>query len=1104
MAAVARAATWSDIALALAVVLLLGFAPAAWVAEQGEPRPNGRTVELDRAEPTPTGAQVQEMPAGLPEGVTAETPESLRKLATAALGSRGAEQLIRLLARPDGTLRDKAVGGRFGFGAPYPYRYPAMSRILEQSASAGWRENGAALGAALVLLASRDDVKYEFGETQGETRFPNAGPAAFAVLDRASSGGGCEVRLNLLLVVAADEQPRDGVVREAAERAMETCPDDPTPGWILGQFQSLRAQQADAGISGDAVPDNAAAEALATFESLIGQFPNSADVLAGAADVHVREGSRIAVSEPFTARHHFRTAVELYRRIIEGSSSAEIETGLARALIGLGEASLAADALRNADDTATPGFRLELLTKAEEAAHDFESAQRTARRLADLGADAYPRGSGLFAVPGFGASFDGDDLDIPAVSVGVDRFAPFRVLLQPFPGAGAGIVDDVSFIPAYREDLGFVGTMASCPEWGWRRDALLAGNADEALLQLPKDLAFMNVRPDEEGECGSTYWLERTTRALIRLEAGEQLELRPGLVNQLYERRQNMWRWAGDLPRSVDVIDEWLEETPPKAAMPMLRLGEVRFLQEKYDESAAAFGTAARRARQANWDDDLGVVQALLGRAAALIRAGRSTEGIEVLRRIEPTASRGVAYHDAEDTEWMREYAAVAYHTRALLADTERETGALAASLEDYEAAREMLPVLARPQSEVIGVTGHRPERLDGNQAVAELAAGQRVEARESILRALQVDPMNPAFLMTAGFIAERSGESDAAIDYNRQALESDPGAFPAANDLGVQLAREQRNEEAIAALRHAVYTEPSYALGWFNLGVVHASMGPHHILSSQGAFARAIELDPQFGDRKRELTIDAQIYRTGLDLSKPLPPKWSFAGLDRLAPSASVGLLAALLLGMALARSGGGGGQDFAGRWVATVSAGLDRVPFVNSLKAPVWALGLTVVLFMVTMVRQGWTEVWGLAAAGLAVAVMAVAAVRSRVLVARLLKHQVRQEGWPPGMVVGIAGTAAGAVWAPLPVIDGEKSPARIYAAAPLALGVVTGVLLLEAVLLNIPLTRSLAISGLIMAASTLLPVPPLDGARLEKAGLVAGAGLVGAASLILLGLG
>ena len=70
--------------------------------------------------------------------------------------------------------------------------------------------------------------------------------------------------------------------------------------------------------------------------------------------------------------------------------------------------------------------------------------------------------------------------------------------------------------------------------------------------------------------------------------------------------------------------------------------------------------------------------------------------------------------------------------------------------------------------------------------------------------------------------------------------------------------------------------TYPPALPGWFNLGVIYARTGPMDAALSQGAFARAFQLDPALRDRTRELTIDASTYRTGLDLSRPLPARWS------------------------------------------------------------------------------------------------------------------------------------------------------------------------------------------------------------------------------------
>ena len=610
------------------------------------------------------------------------------------------------------------------------------------------------------------------------------------------------------------------------------------------------------------------------------RFPGSAAAITGVADAQLRAGLRLVESQPFTARHALRTAAAGYlkARSIEADGAV---AGLARTLIGLGEPARAAELVRGLiAGHASPGLLLELLTTAEEAAHEFGRAESsTARQLADRGPAVYPAGPPLFAVPGGDLVSETAGQDpLGPQSLGTDTYAPFTVTLQPSPGGADASVGDVSFIPVFRSDNGLVGTNPSSPGCGWRRDAVLAGHARAVLASFPAgselyfNPAFNDVRPTRQGySCG---FMADDLRDIVRLEAGLPVtgdrERHDGLADQ----RQNLWRWAGNLPRAEQAIQAWAKEAGATAPLPMLRLGEVHFLQHRYDDAAAAFGVAARRIRYADYNNDLGVYEAQLGQGASLLYAGRTAEGLALLRTVASSAEYGVAFRRRDTSgDAAARFAAVAYHARAQLADAERESGALRAAVEDYAAARELLPVLTDA-----GLTGLKPERIDANQAVTELALGRVATATQAINRALRADPMNPAFQMTAGFVADRAGQVETAARYNAATLVSDGGAFPAANDLGVQLARLNRNEEAATALRRAVGARPDYALGWFNLGVVHSRMGPARVLESQGALARAFELDPALRDRRRTLTIDARTYRTGLDLSKPLPPRWSFS----------------------------------------------------------------------------------------------------------------------------------------------------------------------------------------------------------------------------------
>ena len=97
----------------------------------------------------------------------------------------------------------------------------------------------------------------------------------------------------------------------------------------------------------------------------------------------------------------------------------------------------------------------------------------------------------------------------------------------------------------------------------------------------------------------------------------------------------------------------------------------------------------------------------------------------------------------------------------------------------------------------------------------------------------------------------------------------------------------------------------------------------------------------------------------------------------------------------------------------------------------------------------------------------------------------------------MLGLASVAV-APWAPLPVAKETASAPRVHAAAPVLLGLVGLMMFVETAAFEVPLAPAIANAALIMVASTLVPIPPLDGSYLSKAGLLTGAGLVGAAVL------
>jgi tetratricopeptide (TPR) repeat protein len=447
------------------------------------------------------------------------------------------------------------------------------------------------------------------------------------------------------------------------------------------------------------------------------------------------------------------------------------------------------------------------------------------------------------------------------------------------------------------------------------------------------------------------YFRAGKLKVITETEAGQKLNKSTFSSDDTADAWQNLLRWAGDLPVAEKVAKRWQSATGDKDALPALRLGEIEFLMHQYNDAAAEFGLAARRSRRVNPGSDLAAAQAELDRGVALLAAGRTSEGAQLLRPLDLLGTQGYAYQnslpDYQGADNALQFAAVSYYACAQLGDGERESGNLHAAVEDYTNALDWTQQLKMG-------SGVRPEVLNNNTALAYLGLGDTSTATSLENRALAADPMDPAFLMTAGFIADRAGRVAEAAHYDREALDSDPGAFPAANDLGVELTREHHGGTAVTALRQAVGASPDYVLGWFNLGVLESKLGPSHLLASQGAFAVAYSLDPALKDRRHDMTIDAKVYRTALDLSKPLPPRWSFSQLQRPAPAAAAGLLAIVVLGLGLAKASGRGGSTIAEQWLDPMSERLQSVRLLQRLRHPGWALAATGATFLLAYLHR------------------------------------------------------------------------------------------------------------------------------------------------------
>ncbi|HWC85903.1 MAG TPA: hypothetical protein VG388_05165 [Solirubrobacteraceae bacterium] len=325
-------------------------------------------------------------------------------------------------------------------------------------------------------------------------------------------------------------------------------------------------------------------------------------------------------------------------------------------------------------------------------------------------------------------------------------------------------------------------------------------------------------------------------------------------------------------------------------------------------------------------------------------------------------------------------------------------------------------------------------------------------------------------------------------------------------NNLGVLLMEAGNDSGAVAALRRSVGANRDYATGWFNLGVALDQMGPLHIAASEGSFARARELDAKLASRGPVPLFDNLTYHSHLDLSKPLPANWTFTSSQTHTPVAVAGLSVILVLALGLARSLGsratpGGAQ----RWFDVIDA-LDRnVPNIPILRAPAVGIAATAA-FLLWPLHSGPTDGWAATAAfALGVLVLIAVVMRVRQLAAAHSHLSLRQETWPPAVAFGLVLTLVGAGWSPLPVARAPGEARDVHWAGPTAVAALAIILLVLATWLGVPIARSLGAAGLVMAASLLTPVKPIDGATVSTTALGAlpSVAVLGTAVLMLVGL-
>ena len=1093
------------LAVVLASAVAFPFAARAAANDPGVRRAaHDTSAELAPLRRSPAG-DLRPLPV-MPDGGRASaaidagairTPAALRsavvEVGASVLGAEAAEALAALAEVTEPYLPFSPETEEDGFTPRYPYRWPEIETVL-----AGLAFTGGSAQDASSRVVSDLGALYTLAGSHFIAEFPNAGPIAYALADRARTDGRCESQLNLAVVVMADVPAVPIPAIQELDEAERRCGNDPTPRWLRGEYLA----QVALGVHGETPAEVEEAsrayreEAIAAFRDLQDTLPGSPAGWAGEADVELMDAYAESGLSPFVARGHFQRARALLERAAELSDDPDIDLGLARVHAGLGRHDEAVASLERAV-AATPDRAVLVLRLAEQLEHTGDFA-RAAAAVSDVleGRAALPDGSTVVPVA--------HSLNVPVA----DEDGPSRLTLRgstsaeaSFPiagagGEGAGGVADLSFLPEFRDVPGVTGHDRWCPAWTLARDLILAGDAARGVTLIPED-GFFDVRPISGGYPGVCRGAPAAEDAVLlaaiaAVEAGDEVPSDGPPLAAVHDARQELWRFAGDLDRAAAAAAEWRAAAPddPRASD---RAGEIAYLDGNFDGAAEHFEQAAADADDAHALIEaeallkLGTVRELAGALrdarAPLMEADALASGLFERQRRAARAIESASFDEEIDPDVLAAFdidgataAYISYNARTQLGDTALRGRRYEDAAEAYASGHEREDDL--PPSGSTRLT--RPEVLDNNEALVLIKLDRPREGLAAATAAVGADPANPLFLENQAFALRRLGRLDEAVPVLERALESDPTLYTAANDLAVIRARQERFTEAAALLRSALDAEPAYALGAFNLGVVLERRGPGHLLEAQGLLGAAVEADRDLRNADRVPTFDDEPFFTTLDLSKPLPADWHFANSTRRTTALLAGTVALLVL----VQLGTAAFQEVASDTVQ--DRALESRERRRRRRFPSWiAVLVTFGAFLYPLAQSKGSTTTEYVGVGVGVLAIAGVYLRARRWVRRRYPVVVAEYTWAPTAVIGVAATVAGLGFAPLPVAEeeGPKAVSWIHAAGPASLAAVSALLLGLGAVTHVPLTRSLGVAALVMTASTLVPVRPLDG------GVVAG---------------
>jgi tetratricopeptide (TPR) repeat protein/Zn-dependent protease len=778
--------------------------------------------------------------------------------------------------------------------------------------------------------------------------------------------------------------------------------------------------------------------------------------------------------QPFTIRAYHRAAVEAYGQAMRLTAAVTVSVSLARAKLEAGEAEEALSefqVIRRGTDTepASPQF-LHLVARAAAATGNYAEA-------VSLETDAI--NAPITHSPSIVVSYSPAWCFTLTESTG--RSLTYQTtLLERWSKGGPSVGQDFGFVPTWRSSMYDWSRGERLTEYrflagDWGNGETLCSDQDKYLCE-----AF-----DARGDAES-------------------------ISNAANEFVQNLWRKYGDLERASEAAHAWIKAWP-RTAQAHERLGEILFMQERWEESAAASDEAASIYDTYGGVEDPFNALAPLNNGAYMTGPGWAVlrQGV-ALKQMNQTKAAFNLIQDATSIARLIEAGNFDDRLDLSLLDlyARQELGQMAYDDGEPESA---MNLVNQSMDLATDLTPYIPVQRGVQQqiaAVSALALGRLDDARAYAQAALAIDPYSPLFRETLADVertalgtsptpgpdADPSGTTDPDPEDNQApdrasviatyqaALDADPTLFSTWNNLGVLYAQLDQPDDAREAFEQALTVRPDYPIAWFNLGTAEANRsGLASFLRSQGSFGRAASLDSSFKDRGPTYLFDDEVYQSGLDVSKPIPPEWTLTSTVRRAPSLltlTMILLVSLRLAWAI-------GSNWAtSRWTRgaltiwqTENPRLSRL--FTARPHAIWTTLITLGALTAVSGATGRNEILWCAAVGACfLAAHALAPRLSRTVT------RIRHASTLPASLVTIVLAVFGLGFAPpAPLVSpDETTPASIRRSGALALGLLAVAYALVAWQTAVPIARASATAGLLLVSSALLPVPPLDGSQLR----------------------